>query len=344
MKLVIDNSIPFMQGLFEPYGTVVYKNGEDICKQDIMDADGLIIRSRTTCNEEMLSGTAVKMIATATVGTNHIDISYCNNQGINIANATGCSSGAVSNYVFSALYGCASRKSIDLKGKTIGVIGAGRAGSKVIDMARILGFSVLVYDPVREDIEGSSEFCSLDDLLAGSDIITIHAPLTNATRGMCNREFFEKMRFGAFFINTARGEIVNEEDLMQCRNHLGPIILDVWNNEPNINLKLMELADIATPHISGYTLQAKFQSAIYVVRATARFFGISDLYDFIPQDSVQGRDSVHVDVIGMTQGEVASVFQYNFPIFTDDFMFRMAPDNFLAMRQNYRYRREFHID
>lgn len=343
MKLVIDNSIPFMQGLFEPYGEVVYKVGQEISHEDIKDADGLIIRSRTQCDEAMLSGTEVKMIATATVGTDHIDIPFCNNQGINIAAASGCSSGAVTNYVFSALYGCASRKSIELKGKTFGVIGAGRAGAKVVDMARVLGFSVLVYDPIRQDTEGSSEFCSLDELLEGSDIISVHAPLTNSTRGMCNAEFFEKMRYGAFFINTARGEIVVEEDLIAAAPKLGPIILDVWHNEPNINPGLLRIADIATPHISGYTLQAKIQSAIMVVRATARFFGIPELYDFIPNDESVSRDSVHVDVAGMSQGEIASTFQYNYPIFTDDFMFRMAPENFLKMRQNYRYRREFHI-
>ncbi len=344
MKLVIDNSIPFVEGLFEPYAQVVYRNGGQIAHNDILDADALIIRTSTRCNAALLDGTSVKMIATASVGTDHIDLAYCQHNGINVSSAAGCNAGAVANYVFSAMYGCAARKSIPLTGRTIGIIGAGSTGQRVEATARLLGFKVLVYDPPRAAAEGWKEVCSLQELLAGSDIITLHAPLNDSTRHLCNESFFDAMKYGAFFINTARGELVDDRALMEAIPKLGPVILDVWNGEPEINRALMDRVDIATPHISGYSLQAKLASAIMVVRAVSRFFGFTELYEFVPSGNVETMSAVHVDVNGLTQGQKASIFQYNYPIFTDDFMLRMAPENFASLRLNYSYRREFFID
>lgn len=344
MKFVIDRSIPFVEGLFEPYAEVIYRDGGAIAHNDILDADALLIRTSTKCNAALLDGTSVKMIASASVGTDHIDLSYCQHNGINVSSAAGCNAGAVANYVFSALYGCAARKSISLTGKTIGIVGAGSTGKRVESMARLLGFKVLVYDPPRADAEGWKEFCSKEELLSGSDIISLHTPLNDRTRRMCNDDFFAAMKYGAFFINTARGELVDDEALKRAVPKLGPVILDVWNGEPDIDKKLIDLTDIATPHISGYSLQAKLTSAIMVVRTVSRYFGITDLYEFIPTGDIETMSAVHVDVNGMTQGQIASIFQYNYPIFTDDFMLRMAPETFSRLRLDYRYRREFFID
>lgn len=344
MKFVIDKSIPFVEGLFEPYATVLYKESSEITHNDILGADALLIRTRTKCNAALLEGTSVKMIASATVGMDHIDLAYCERYGINVRGAAGCSSNAVMNYVFSALYGCAARLSIDLRGKTIGIIGVGKVGKRVEDTARVLGFKVLLCDPQRQVAEGGSQFCDLDYLLENSDIVTLHIPSSDSNRKLCNAEFFEKMKPGAFFINSSRGEIVDEQALLEASAKLGPIIIDTWSNEPNINTELLEKAAIGTPHISGYSLQAKFAAATMVVRNVARFFQIKELYDFIPAENLEGRDSVHVDVTGMNQGQIASVFQYNYPIFTDDFMFRIAPQDFEKIRWNYKYRREVQID
>ena len=143
MKIVADSDVPFLQGVFEPYAEVVYLNGRQISREDVVDADVLVIRTRTRCGEELLEGTNVKMIATATIGLDHIDLDYCRRKGIFVHNAEGCNAGGVMQYVFSALYGVAARKAIKLDGCTFGIIGVGHVGSKVEEMAGYLGFNVL---------------------------------------------------------------------------------------------------------------------------------------------------------------------------------------------------------
>ena len=344
MKIVVDESIPFVRGVFEPYTQVVYKDGSKIDREDLADAEALVIRTRTRCNPELLDGTAVKIIATTTTGMDNIDIPYCQSHGIFLKNADGCNSGGVMNYVFSALYGCAARKSIPLTGSTFGIVGVGNSGQKVEKMARLLGFKVLLCDPVRAAEEGESQFCSLDYLLGNSDIVTLHLPLNERTRRMANADFFRKMRLGAFFINTSRGELVVEEDLIEAVPKLGPVVIDTWNNEPYVNRELMNMVDIATPHVAGYSYQGKQISTMMAVRAVARFFGFSGLYEFYPKTDVKELEAVKLDVSGMNQGQIASLIQYNYPIFTDDFMFRMNPSGFAELRANYQYRREFYID
>ena len=344
MKIVADSSIPFLEGVFEPYGEVVYKVGAEIRREDLMDADALIVRSRTRCNAALLEGTSVKIIATPTIGTDHVDMPWCNENGIFVQNAPGCNSGGVVNYFFSALYGAAARKSIPLQGSTMGIIGVGHVGSRIELVARTLGFHVLMCDPPRAEAEGPAQFCTLDYLLENSDIVTLQAPLNAETHFMANEEFFAKMKFGAFFINTARGELVVEDALMNAIPRLGPVIIDTWNHEPNVNQTLMSMVDIATPHIAGYSYQGKQNGTAAAVRAVARFFGIQELYEFFPKTDVKELEAVHLDVSDLSQGQIASLFQYNYPIFTDDFMFRANPDGFEQLRRDYRYRREYYID
>lgn len=344
MKIVIDSSIPFIEGVLEPYAEVAYIPGNNISHLDVIDADALIISNIAKADASLLDNTLVKMISVSTVGMDRVDLQYCNDRGIYIQNASGCNAGALSNYVFSALYGCAARKSIDLKGKTIGIIGCGTAGSRIERTARSLGFNVLINDPVREAAEGPTNFCSLDELLAGSDIVTLHCPLDEDNRKMCNEAFFSKMRFGAFFINTARGELVDENALMGAIPKLGAVIIDTWDHEPYINIQLLEKVDIATPHIAGFSYQGKLNGTRAAVRAVARYFGIQELYDFFPKPDIENMEAIHVDVSGLSQGQIASTFQYNYPIFTDDFMLRMDPDSFTRLRRDYRYRREFFIN
>ena len=343
MKFVIDKAIPFVEGVFEPFAEVVYKEGPDIVREDLLDADALVIRTRTRCDAALLEGTSVKIIATATVSMDNIDLAWCKDHGIFVRNASGCNAGGVTNYVFSALYGTAARKSIPLSGATLGIIGLGSAGSRVEEMGLALGFKTLRYDPWRAAKEGPSEFCDLDTVLAGADVVTLHIPVNDSTRGMADAAFFARMKPGAFFINTAQGELVVEEDLIRAIPRLGPVALDTWCHEPDINRTLLDLVDIATPHIAGYTLQGKQIGTSLAIRAVARFFGLSGLYDFFPTTEIIEYQAVHIDAHDKTQGQIASVIQYNYPIFTDDFMFRMAPDRFSEMRANYSYRREFYF-
>ena len=162
MKIVADRFIPFLEGVFEPYAEVVYKDGPDITREDCLDADVLITRTRTRCNAELLEGTNVKMISTATIGTDHVDIPWCEEHGIEVYNAAGCNAGGVMDYVFSALYGVAARKKIPLQNAKLGIVGVGHVGRKIERAGRKLGFQILRCDPPRAEKEGPEGFCTLD--------------------------------------------------------------------------------------------------------------------------------------------------------------------------------------
>lgn len=343
MKIVADKHIPFLEGVFEPYAEVVYIDGRAINHDDIIDADALIIRTRTICNADLLDGTKVRMIATATIGMDHIDLDYCREHGIEVHNAEGCNAGGVLQYVFSALYGVAARKGIKLDDATIGIVGVGHVGKKVEEMARHLGFKVLLCDPPRAAAEGGDGFCSLEFLLANSQVVTMHVPLDETTRGMADEDFFMLMPPGSIFINAARGEVIDDEALIQAIPKLGAVVIDTWNHEPDVNRDLLEMVDIATPHIAGYSYQGKQNATASAVQSVARHFGIEQLYDYYPEADIPDHDPIRLDLGGKTHGERAAVFQYNYPIFTDDFRFRMEPENFERLRSEYKYRREIYI-
>ena len=343
MKIVADTNIPFLKGVLEPYADILYKDGRAIRREDVLDADALIIRTRTRCNADLLDGTRVKLITTATIGTDHIDFDYCAQQGITVHNAEGCNSGGVMNYVFSALYGLASRKSLKLEGLSFGVVGVGHVGSKVAAMADALGFRVLQCDPPRAAAEGPEGFCTLDEVLAQARIVTLHTPLDETTRGMAGEDFFEKIQPGTIFINASRGEVVDEVALMHAIPKLGSVIIDTWCHEPAINQTLLSQVDIATPHIAGYSYQGKLNGTAAAVRSVAEYFGIDALKNFVLEAESPDLQPLKLDLTGKSQGEIAAIFQYNYPIFIDDFMFRTDPSQFERLRSEYRYRREFYI-
>lgn len=344
MKIVADIDIPFLQGVLEPFAEVVYLKGETITREDLIDADVLLIRTRTKCDEALLEGTSVKFVATATIGTDHIDIDYCNAHGIHVENAQGCNAGGVMQYVFSALYGVAARKGIKLDNCTIGIVGVGHVGSRVEGMARYLGFNVLRCDPPRQQAEGPEGFCSLEYLLEHSQVVTMHVPLDDTTRGMADETFFAMMQPGAIFINAARGEVIDENALIASVPKLGAVVIDTWSNEPDINIDLLEVVDIATPHIAGYSYQGKGNATKMVIRAWARYFDIPSMKRYQPKDIEAGHEPVVLDLKDKNHGEIAAVFQYNYPIFTDDFRLRMEPEKFEKLRGEYQYRREICVE
>lgn len=344
ITILADKAIPFLEGVFEPYANVIYIPGGEIDAESVKDADVLMIRTRTKCNAQLLEGSKVKFIATATIGTDHIDFPYCDSHGIVVRNAPGCNAGGVMEYVFSALYGLASRRAISLEGDTIGIIGVGHVGSLIERMGLALGFKVLKCDPPRAKAEGPFGFCDLDYLLQNSQIVTMHTPLDETTRGMADGHFFSLMQPGAFFINSSRGEVVDEEALKKAIPQLGPVIIDTWNHEPNIDLELMDKVAIATPHIAGYSYQGKQNGTAAAVRAVAHYFGITQLYEFFPKTELAENEAVKLHLKGLNQGEIAALLQYNYPIFTDDFMLRIAPGDFDKLRSEYKYRREVYID
>ncbi len=327
--ILIDKEIPFLEGVFDNRAVVRLMKGAEISAEEICNADVLIIRTRTECVPRTLEGSRISFIGSATIGTDHIDTQYCASHGIEVANAPGCNAGAVMQYVFTALSGWSEKKNRSLSGMTLGIVGVGNVGSRVATLARLLGFRVLLNDPPREAAEGPHGFSDLHQVLAQSDIVTLHVPLTADTCALAGDSFFSKMKEGACFINTSRGAVVNEEALRKHAPRLGGVILDVWNNEPVIDEHTLSITDIATPHIAGYSLEGKRNASQTIVHAVARHFGWEDLYDFKIELPVPDFVPEHL------------LLKDCFPIFVEDSKLRCSPKDFERLRSNYTFRREW---
>ncbi len=275
IRLIIEKNIPFVKGLLDPYATVQYLAPEDITPRTVREIDGMVIRTRTRCDETLLAKSECKMIATATIGTDHIDKDYCKNRSITVVNAPGCNAPAVAQYVFATLLNVINRP---LNTYTIGIVGVGHVGSIVEKWAHSLEMKVLRCDPPRRRDEGGDDWVDLDTLAQEADIITFHTPLTregkDATYHIANAEFFKKLRRAPIIINSARGEIVDTPALIEARRAglTGPLVIDCWENEPAIDEELLRLTDIATPHIAGYSSEGKIRASQIVMDAITTFF------------------------------------------------------------------------
>ena len=342
MKIVCDKAIPYLEGVFEPYAEVVRKEGRSIVRDDLEGAEALIVRTRTACGAGLLGGTGVRIVASATIGTDHIDIPWCRSEGIEVASAPGCNALGVADYVMTAVYAVAERKSLDISGSVIGIVGAGHVGTLVAEAARKLGFRVLLCDPPRALSEGPEGFVSLERLLEESSVVTLHVPLDATTFHMAGERFFSMMRPGALFINSSRGDVVVERALAQAAPRLGGVVLDTWPGEPRISPGTVRLCDIATPHIAGYTVQGKATATQMVVHSVAECLGIKELEGFSLASSMPPVKVLHLS--GEKPSTINEVLQYNYPIFTDDSALRADLSAFERLRSAYACRNEFRIE
>lgn len=336
MKIVIDDKIPFIRGIFEPYADVAYLPGGAIDATAVREADALVIRTRTRCDAALLEGSRVRMIATATIGYDHIDTAYCRARNIRVATAAGCNARGVLQWVCAALLAMRVRP----EGTTLGIVGAGHVGGAVQRTAEAAGFETLCCDPPRKmrHEPGTERFVSLPELLRRADAVTVHVLLDETTRGMISDEFFAAMKPGAVFLNSSRGEVVDETALKRAlRNgRVSAAAIDVWNGEPQIDRALLSAAAIATPHIAGYSLQGKAMGTAMSVRAVAAFLGLPIAPDWYPA-GLPARPRP----IDPTWDEIASGMAAYYDIRQDDAALRAAPERFEELRGDYRFREEF---
>lgn len=279
MKVVIDNKIPYIREAMEALADeVVYLPGKEITASVVRDADALITRTRTQCNRQLLEGSKVRFIGTATIGFDHIDTEYCREAGITWSNCPGCNAGAVEQYLYSVLLLLQQEKHVELKDACLGIVGVGHVGSHILSLAERLGMRILLNDPPRAD-RGEEGFVSLETLARECDIITFHTPLERngeyRTFHLADRDFFHSLRKKPYIINTSRGEVVETEAILEAldKGLIGGAVLDVWENEPHINLELLDKVFIGTPHIAGYSADGKANATRMVLEAFCRFFG-----------------------------------------------------------------------
>jgi erythronate-4-phosphate dehydrogenase len=348
MKVVADDKIPFLKGTLETYAEVVYLTGSEISRNDLLNADALIIRTRTKCNESLLKGTGVRFIGTATIGFDHIDIQYCEKNNIVWTNAPGCNSSSVQQYIASALLKMASEFRFKLADKTLGIIGVGNVGTKVEKLARLLGMKILLNDPPRARKEGSKNFVPLSEVLFKSDIVTVHVPLNvvgeDSTYHFFDDKTFKKMKKGTWFINASRGEVVETQSIKRVLDSgkLDGAILDVWEHEPDIDLELMSKTFLSTPHIAGYSTDGKAKGTSMIVNAFGQYFDLP-IKNWYPDDIPEPEDpSIHIDEKGKTdEAIILEAILHTYNIDEDNINLRFSPADFEKQRGNYRVRREF---
>ena len=348
MKILCDNKIPFLRGAFEPYAEVVYLPGAQTTPEVVKDADALVTRTRTICNEALLKGSSVKAIATATIGYDHIDTAWCEANGIAWSNAPGCNSWSVKQYISSVLAVLAQRRGLRLDTLTLGVVGVGNVGSKVADAGRALGMRVLLNDPPRARVEGSEGFTDLDTVIAESDIVTLHVPLTragaDATWHLFDAGRLAHMRPSQILINSSRGPVVDNAALKDTllRGGLKAAVLDVWEGEPDIDGELLDLLDIATPHIAGYSADGKANGTTMSVRYLAKRLGLP-LEDWTASGIPEPEQPLAftVNAAGKTSQEVLTeAILYAYDVRRDGDALRAAPGAFERLRGDYMIRRE----
>lgn len=351
MHIVADENIPFISDAFSLFGSVKLIAGRSICRSDLMDADILIVRSVTPVTKELLQDTPVKFVATATVGIDHIDTIWLKKQKIGFAYAPGSNAVSVAQYVLSALMSISHNKLINLKNAVIGIVGVGHIGSLVHRYAEILGIRTILCDPPRRRVaDNKQRFHSLEEVVRNADIITFHVPLINkgidSTYHMIDSSLLRIMKKGVCLINTSRGKIIDEKAVIDYSSTIGALVLDVWDNEPYLNEALLQLSDIATPHIAGYSFDGKVMGTEAVYKAACMFF------NYIPKwlaSEELSKDIVSINGISNMNDQLGSIILQAYPIENDtkelkkmlqiDIHYRA--EKFDLLRKKYQKRLEF---
>ena len=348
MKIIIDDKIPYIRGAFEDVAEVIYLPGSKTTAEIVRDADAIVTRTRTICNEKLLAGSSVKFIATATIGYDHIDTDYCDAAGIKWTNAPGCNSKSVEQYIASTLMVLAETKKLQLKDLCIGIVGVGNVGSKVAEICEIFGMKVLLNDPPRERAEGSDKFVSLEAIKNEADIISLHVPLNikgeDATFHMGDESFFSGLKKKPVLINSCRGEVIKTDTVKKAlkTKQISAFVCDCWENEPDLDLELLGMTEIATPHIAGYSKDGKAKGTLMSVQAISDFFGLG-LNNWQPSGvELPTNPIIEIDGEGMSEQEIFSkAILHTYDIRHDDKLLRLSPEHFEQQRGDYPTRREF---
>ena len=355
MKIIADANIPFVTECFCSIGEVEVVSGREITAQAVADADCLLVRSVTRVDSDLLANSKVQFAATATIGFDHIDVDFLRNRDIGFASAPGSNANSVAEYVVAALLEVGQKHNFNLQDKSIGIIGAGNVGSKVAQKTAALGMKVYLNDPPLQRKTKDAKYLPLKSLL-DCDIITLHTPLTfegiDKTCHLADEKFFKSLKAGCTFINTSRGAVVDTAALKGTVKsaRLQATVLDVWENEPDIDTGLLEMVDIGTAHIAGYSLDGKISGTIMIYKAVCKYFGLEAEFDtesFLPEPVV-GQLKINPQPMGQ-QSLLSSIVKELYDIKKDDLALRAALNMptgkkcalFGRLRENYPVRREF---
>lgn len=356
MKIVCAETVLLGYEAFSTAGETAIIPDREITRNDLMDADALIVRSKTKIDSTLLKNTPVKFVGTATAGIDHMDIPWLEAHHICWNAAPGCNANSVSEYLVAALLVLGRRHGFDLTGKTIGVIGCGNVGSRVIKKCEALGMTVLRNDPPLSAVSADPDFEPLEQLLAASDIVSLHVPLIKhkpwPTERMADYLFFEQLKPGAIFINAARGSVCDYDALLDAKagGAVSRIVLDVWTPEPAFRPDVLKMSDIASAHIAGHSYEGKLNGTIDCYNNLCNFFEIEKRWDIIASTPEPETPHIKIDCTGRDDEAILhEIIQSIYDIEADDRFIRDAvahceidrARNFDTLRKNYRVRREF---
>ncbi len=353
MKIVVDENVPLAQRCFGALGEVVLLPGRHIRAQDLVDAEVLIVRSVTKVDGELLKGTPVRFVGSATIGVDHIDQSYLQQNAIAFANAPGSNARSVAEYVVTALLELESIREFDLCGKSIGIIGVGNVGSSLQNLCMRMGLTVLACDPPRS-AQGCIGLVSEDEAWK-ADIVTLHVPLQEhgrySTFHLADSNRLNEMVDGGVLINTSRGAVLDNQSLSRVLNERYDlsVVLDVWEGEPFINRELANQVDIATPHIAGYSYDGKVKGTWMILQALCQHLGVSPPLQYT--DLIEDQYNLMLDFSDQQTANPISardIVSRVYDIREDDIGLRTSMQlsrekralGFDALRKHYRVRRE----
>ncbi|GMU86984.1 MAG: erythronate-4-phosphate dehydrogenase [Ignavibacteriales bacterium] len=278
LKIVCDENIAYAQEAFSTIGEVTLSPGRAISREMMMDKDVLVIRSVTRVNKDLLEGTAVKFVGTATIGTDHTDLEWLETNNIGFSDAKGCNADAVAEYLLSVISRILSEQKRNFSDTSIGIIGHGNIGTRVEKLSKAVGMLPFVNDPPKAIMSGGAGYVSLTEALA-CDIITFHTPLEKEsdfpTWHLLHEGLIQYIRPGAIIVNASRGEVTDSRALHRLHHEKkAVIILDVWENEPYADADMISIAKFASPHTAGYSTRGKINGTALVYKKVCAFFGL----------------------------------------------------------------------
>lgn len=350
LNIVADENMPLVEEIFSEFGSVKRVAGRNMSPADVCDADLLLVRSVTQVNELLLEKASPKFVGTATIGTDHIDTGYLQQQGIAFSSAPGCNADAVVEYVLSAIFHLAQTQGFDPAERTWGIIGVGNVGGRLQKRLRGLEYNVLINDPPRE-ARGDDGFVTLDQLLSDADVVCMHTPLTregaHPSYHLLAEPELKRLKPDTILLNAGRGPVINNADLLtlkKLRDDL-TLILDVWEHEPVVDPELAAVTEIATPHIAGYSHDGKIRGTFMLYEACCQALGIQQtktLDDFLPEPAIK-QVMVNGDVTAL------DLIRLRYDPYRDDRALRRTLDeeaqtralSFDRLRKQYPQRREF---
>lgn len=362
MRILADENIPLVDAFFADFGTIRRMAGRSINRTALEQSDVLLVRSVTRVDRELLAGTPVRFVGTCTIGTDHLDLDYFLEAGIEWASAPGCNARGVVDYVLGSLLALAETQGVELAARRYGVVGAGEVGGRLVEVLRRLGWDVRVCDPPRQSRE-VGDFVSLEEIIAECDVISLHTPLDlhgeHPTFHLFDADRLAQLRTASWLINASRGAVVDNlalRELLLRRPDL-QAVLDVWEGEPQVDVALAERCRIATPHIAGYSLDGKLRGTAQIYQAFCAAKGLTPtvaLADLMPPPGLQG---LNFDHTADPRYVMAALCRAVYDPRSDDAAFRRSlvgdeaqrRSAFDQLRKNYPPRREIdavkvHID